>query len=52
MGLINYAHTDPITGFRILVIPEAIFQVRALKFGAVGALNRLTNINSGFYDCR
>ena len=39
------AHTDQITGFRILVIPGAIFQVRAFKFGTVGALNRLININ-------
>ena len=25
LELIKYAHTDPITDFRILVIPEAIF---------------------------
>ena len=37
--------------FAFYVIHEAIFQVRAFKFGTVGALNRLININSGFYDC-
>ena len=36
----------PITHFRILVIPEAI------TFGAVGALNTLINIISGFCDNR
>ena len=51
LQLIKYVHTDPITYFSILVIPEAIFEVRAFKFGTVGALNRLININSGFYDC-
>ena len=50
--LIEYAHTDPITDLRILVIPVAIFQVRAFKFGTVGALNTLININPGFCDNR
>ena len=45
-------HTDPITNFCILVIPEAIFQVRAFIFGTFGALNRLINLISGFHDCR
>ena len=36
--------------FRILVISEANFQVRAFKFGTVGALNRLINISVGFWD--
>ena len=48
MQLIKYAHTDPITCFRILVIPEAIFQVKAFKFGTVETLNRLTDLNPGF----
>ena len=44
MQLVKHVHTDPITDFRILVIPEAIFQVRAFKYGTVGALNRINNI--------
>ena len=48
--LIKYAHIDPITDFCILVIPEAIFQARAFKFGSVGPLNTLIKINPGFCD--
>ena len=40
------------TDFHILVIPEAIFQARAVKFGSVGALNTLIYISSGFCDNR
>ena len=50
--LIKYVHTDPITVFHILIIPEAIFQVRAFKFATVGALNRLINTSPGFCDNR
>ena len=48
--LIKYAHMDPITDFCILVIPEAIFQARSFKFGSVGALDTLINIQPGFCD--
>ena len=34
--LIKYAHICPITDFHIMVIPEAIFQAGAVKFGSVG----------------
>ena len=36
--------------FRILVIPEAIFQARGVKFSSVGALNTPINISSGFCE--
>ena len=52
LQLIKYVHTDPITVFHILIIPEAIFQVRAFKFATVGALNRLINTSPGFCDNR
>ena len=45
---IKYAHIDPITDFCILIIPEAVFQARAVKFGSVEALNTLINKNPGF----
>ena len=48
LQLIKHAHTDPITNFLILVIPEAIFQGRAFTFDMVGALDRLINISPGF----
>ena len=35
-----------------MVIPGAVFQVRAIKFSTVGALNRLINISCGFCDNR
>ena len=36
--------------FRILVIPEAIFQAGAVKVGSVGRLDTLVNISAGFCD--
>ena len=50
--LIKYVHNYLITDFRILAIPEAIFQTKAVKFGSVGALNTLINMSSGFCDNR
>ena len=50
--LIKYAHMDLITRFCILVIPQAICQARAFKFGSAGALHTLININPKFYDNR
>ena len=50
--LIRYVHIDLITDFCILVIPEAIFQARAFKFGSVRAINKLININPRFCDNR
>ena len=38
LQLIKYVHTYSITDFRIMVIPEAIFQAGAVKFGSVGGL--------------
>ena len=52
LQLIRYVHTDPITDFRIFGDPGAIFQVKAFKFGTIGALNRLINISPGFCDNR
>ena len=48
MELIKYVHTDPITDFHILIIPETTFKVRAFKFGTVEALNKLINISPRF----
>ena len=45
-----HAHIYPITDFPIMVIPEAIFPAGAVKFGTVGGLDTLININSGFCD--
>ena len=47
----KYVHTDTITDFRILVIPQAISEVRAFKLdtGAPKALNKLID---GFCDNR
>ena len=42
--------TDPVTDFRILVLREAIFQVRAFRFGTVGALNRPISMSPGLCD--
>ena len=41
---------NPITDFRIMVVPEAIFQAGAVKFGSVGGLDTLINISSLFCD--
>ena len=38
--LIKYTHIYLIIDFRLLVIPEAILQARAFKFGSVGALKK------------
>ena len=45
---IKYAHINLITDIFILVISETIFQVRAFKFGSLGALKTLINMNPGF----
>ena len=41
---------NPITDFRIMVIPEANFQAGAVKFGSVRGLDTLINISSLFCD--
>ena len=42
--------THPVTDFHILVLREAIFQVRAFRFGTVGALNRPISMSPGLCD--
>ena len=45
---LNMRNFAQFSDFLILVIPEAIFQAGAVKFGSVGRLDILINISSGF----
>ena len=47
---IKYEHNFPIADFGIMLIPEAVFHARAVKFGSVGGLDTFVKISSGFCD--
>ena len=47
--LINYAHNDLISDFRIFSIPELKFCDRAMKIGSIVGLGGLHQISSVFF---
>ena len=45
-----HAHNNPITGFRILVIPDAISWHKVSNFGVVVATHELLDISFTYHD--